>query len=79
MDCLSQTIGKSEVKIFIKPDQRFQTIHHFGASDAWSIQFVGNWPEQKKESIADLLFSQDMENGKPIGIGLSMWRFNLGA
>ena len=58
----------------------FQRIDHFGASDAWSGQFVGNWPNQKKESIADLLFSKEMDDqGSPIGIGLSLWRINLGA
>ncbi|WP_317173447.1 glycoside hydrolase [Echinicola arenosa] len=58
----------------------YQTIEHFGASDAWSCQFVGLWPEQKKRAIAELLFSQQNDsNGKPDGIGLSLWRFNIGA
>lgn len=57
----------------------YQTIEHFGASDAWSCQFVGNWPDAKKNAIADLLFSQDTDDrGNPIGIGLSLWRFNIG-
>jgi hypothetical protein len=30
-----------------------QKIHHFGASDAWSAQFVGQWPFAKREAIAD--------------------------
>lgn len=77
--CFAQTQSLSDVKITIDLDERYQTINHFGASDAWSIQFVGKWPIQKREAIADLLFSQEMENGKPKGIGLSMWRFNLGA
>jgi O-glycosyl hydrolase len=53
----------------------------FGGSDAWRTQFVGkNWPEQKKNAIADLLFSKEMDpQGNPKGIGLSIWRFNLGA
>jgi O-glycosyl hydrolase len=50
-----------------------QTIANFAASDAWAGQFVGNWPTAKKEAIADLLFSPEK------GIGLSMWRFNIGA
>lgn len=59
----------------------YQTIESFGASDAWSIQFVGkNWPEAKREAIAELLFSTEMdESGNPRGIGLSAWRFNIGA
>lgn len=62
-------------------DKEMQIMDGFGASDAWSCQFVGkNWPEQKKNAIADLLFSKEMDaQGNPKGIGLSIWRFNLGA
>ncbi|MBO9561153.1 MAG: xylanase [Niastella sp.] len=57
----------------------FQTIDNFSASDAWAGQFVGLWPDAKKDSIADWLFSLDtLADGSPKGIGLSMWRFNLG-
>lgn len=57
-----------------------QTVHHFGASDAWSMQFTGLWPEKQQEQIADWLFSTANDaNGQPKGIGLSVWRFNLGA
>lgn len=58
-----------------------QTIHSFGASDAWSTKFVGNWTDlAKKNQIADYLFSMDVDaGGNPKGIGLSLWRFNIGA
>ncbi len=58
-----------------------QVMHSFGASDAWTCQFVGkNWPIEKREEIADLLFSQEVDSkGNPKGIALSMWRFNIGA
>jgi O-glycosyl hydrolase len=57
-----------------------QTIANFAASDAWACQFVGNWPAAKKEAIADLLFSTETgAGGQPQGIGLSLWRVNLGA
>jgi O-glycosyl hydrolase len=58
-----------------------QTIHSFGASDCWGIKFVGkNWPLNKRNEIADLLFSKDVDaSGNPKGIGLSLWRINLGA
>lgn len=58
-----------------------QTIHSFGASDCWGIKFVGkNWPVDKRNQIADLLFSKDFDaGGNPKGIGLSMWRINAGA
>lgn len=62
-------------------ENKKQQIEGFGASDAWSTQFVGkNWPLEKREQIADYLFSTDVdEEGNPEGIGLSMWRFNIGA
>jgi len=58
-----------------------QIIDGFGASDAWTCHMVGRyWPNYKKEAIADLLFSQETDgDGNPKGIGLSLWRFNLGA
>ena len=69
-----------EVTININFSKTYQTITNFGASDAWSCQFVGNWPDDKRNKIADLLFSQDnYVNGSPKGIGLSLWRFNIGA
>ena len=57
-----------------------QTIHSFGASDCWGIKFIGkNWPLDKRNQIADLLFSKELDNaGNPKGIGLSMWRVNVG-
>ena len=57
-----------------------QHIQHFGASDAWSMQFLGLWSEKQQQKIADWLFSMENDvQGKPKGIGLSIWRFNLGA
>lgn len=66
--------------ITIQPSTTYQTIHSFGASDAWSTQFVGkNWPLAKRNQIADYLFSSETDNtGQPKGIGLSTWRFNIG-
>jgi O-glycosyl hydrolase len=68
------------VTITINPNKKYQTIDGFGASDAWSTKFVGkNYPLKKREEMADLLFSQEFsEDGNPVGIGLSIWRFNLG-
>src|SRR4051812_22801705 len=66
--------------ITISTDNVVQTMDGFGGSDAWRCQFVGKWPEQKKNAIADLLFSKEIDaQGNPKGIGLSIWRFNLGA
>lgn len=64
----------------IRTDKQEQTVLHFGASDAWSMQFMGTWDEKQQLQVADWLFSSDNdENGKPKGIGLSLWRMNLGA
>jgi len=76
-DTLDQT---KKVTVSIDLNKRYQTIDNFGASDAWSCQFAGNWSEAKRNAIADLLFSQELKlDGSPEGIGLSLWRFNIGA
>lgn len=69
------------ISITINTNETYQTIHSFGASDCWRCRFVGlNWPIKKREKIAELLFSKAYDsNGNPKGIGLSMWRFNIGA
>lgn len=75
----AQQTGAS-LTLTIDTRKTYQTIDNFGASDAWAAQFVGNWPEAKRNEMADWLFSMDTTaNGQPKGIGLSMWRFNLGA
>lgn len=48
-----------------------QTVDHFAASDAWSMQHVGLWSDTNRNLVADLLFTTNR------GIGLSAWRFNL--
>ena len=72
---------KTNVKVSVDPQEKFQTIEFFGAADAWSGNFVGKyWAENSKAKIADYLFSQEIDpSGNPIGIGLSIWRVNLGA
>ncbi len=66
------------VKIDIK--RQMQTIHGFGASDCWTVQYIGQWPLNKREAMADLLFETGLDSdNNPKGIGLSIWRFNLGA
>ena len=64
----------------INPDITYQTIDGFGASDAWSMRFVGEMPHSIQTHTADLLFSRETDaEGNPKGIGLSIWRFNIGA
>jgi O-glycosyl hydrolase len=77
----SNVYGNSNVKtLLIDKTQPRQTIDCFGASDAWSMDKLGKWPQEQQNEIADWLFSTDNDDsGKPKGIGLSIWRFNLGA
>ncbi len=72
--CIAQTLS-------IDPKITYQTMHSFGASDCWSMQMIGSYyPVEKRNKIAELLFSKERDAaGNPKGIGLSMWRFNIGA
>ena len=72
---------KESGKLVINLNETKQTIHSFGASDCWTTKFIGKWADvSKRNKIADLLFSTDtLENGTPEGIGLSLWRFNIGS
>jgi O-glycosyl hydrolase len=66
--------------VTIDTADRRQRIRNFGASDAWSIQFIGRWPMPKRAAIADLLFESGLDKANdPRGIALSAWRFNIGA
>lgn len=67
--------------IEVDGENKHQTIHSFGASDCWRVQYVGkNWPLEKREKMADWLFSTNKDSkGNPIGIGLSIWRMNIGS
>lgn len=71
---------KSDDDIIVKINtgSAYQTMEGFGASDCWLGEFVGkNYTD--KDKMAKLLFSQDtLEDGSLTGIGLSMWRVNLG-
>lgn len=54
-------------------DQTHQVIENFSASDCWSCESAGQWPDEDRNKLADLLFSVEK------GAGLSCWRINLGA
>ena len=73
--------NKGTLQLKSDANATYQLIDGFGASDAWRAQYVGkNWPLDKRNQIADLLFSQEFDkDGNPKGIGLSVWRFNLSA
>ena len=73
-------LQKTKTIITVNLNDVKQTIHSFGASDGWTCKFIGKWTnEAKKNQIADYLFSTDtLSDGTPKGIGLSLWRFNIG-
>jgi len=72
--------GSPSTTINIDGNIKYQTIDNFSASDCWAGQFIGKWPASKTDPMADWLFSMDTTlNGQPLGIGLSAWRFNIGA
>ncbi|UCG46930.1 MAG: hypothetical protein JSU94_15700 [Phycisphaerales bacterium] len=74
-----KTSGPSALTVTVNTSDKRQTIRNFGASDCWSAQYVGQWPSAKRNAIADLLFETGLDAaGNPKGIGLSLWRFNIG-
>ena len=72
--------SQKALTLLIDPAATHQQIDNFSASDGWSMQFIGKWPQHKQDQMADWLFSTENDSaGKPKGIGLSLWRFNIGA
>ena len=52
-----------ENTVVVFPNEVHQTIHSFGASDCWRTQYIGkNWPLEKRNAIADYLFSSDFDD-----------------
>ena len=71
--------GKAKA-IRVNDKVRHQTIDNFGASDAWTMRFLGEASDATVRQTADWLFSMECDAaGQPLGIGLSIWRFNLTA
>lgn len=68
-----------EKQVTINSQISHQVIAGFGASDAWQPAWVGRYWTENRHRISELLFSHEINNGQPQGIGLSMWRVNLGA
>ena len=67
-----------EKLVSINAGQTFQTLVGFGASDCWMPAYVGKYWTSGRDKISELLFSSEIQSGNPKGIGLSMWRVNLG-
>ena len=57
----------------------YQTMEGFGASDCWLPATIGQYWATNRGKLSELLFSRNISGGQPAGIGLSMWRVNLGA
>ena len=73
--------AQSTFYITVDPSQTYQTMEGFGASDCWTADYVGRYfSDTQKAQAAKWLFSRQLDsNGNPEGIGLSLWRVNLGA
>ena len=78
--CLAGSL-LAQHEVTINAEIKYQVLEGFGGSDAWNCDYVGKyWSNSQKENIAKLLFSKNYgTDGSPEGIGLSRWRFNIGA
>lgn len=71
---------QADLTINVDLDQTRQRMDSFGASDAWTTKYVGLWPDEIRNRLAELLFCTELDQqGNPKGIGLTAWRFNIGA
>jgi O-glycosyl hydrolase len=74
MILIAVSVHAQTIAVNIDADQKYQIIDNFSASDCWWAHKIGDkWSAANLDSLADLLFSTTK------GIGLSAWRFNLGA
>jgi len=72
---------KNDLQFTIHLNQPLQRIRNIGASGCWFSEEIGaTWPVDKKQRVAEVLFSKSFdEYGQPKGIGLSAFRYNIGA
>lgn len=73
------TFPCNSFQVTVDPNTAYQTMEGFGASDCWLGDPIGRYWGTMRSEIASLLFSRRIIKGQPEGIGLSMWRVNLGA
>lgn len=70
----------SSMSVSVNPDQTTLEMEGFGASDCWLPSQIGQYWSGSRQQLARWLFSKNIsKSGEPEGIGLSMWRVNLGA
>lgn len=67
------TMGGIAGAISINPNATHQTLEGFGTSGCWWSQDVGTWDESVREQISQWFFDREK------GIGLTIYRFNVGA
>jgi O-glycosyl hydrolase len=71
--CLTKSVS-------VNASVTYQQMEGFGASDCWLPNQIGQYWTNNRLQLARWLFSQSIStSGQPQGIGLSMWRVNLGA
>lgn len=70
-DTAKTSNSDSTVRISINTEKTYQKMEGFGASGGWWSQDVGSWKEL--DPILDLLFDSKK------GIGLTIYRYNIGA
>ena len=80
MATLAAALCAENPDVKIDAAKTYQTIDNFAAADAWCGNLVGRYfDDAQKGQIAKWLFSQKLgADGNPEGIGLSLWRVNLG-
>lgn len=67
-------------KVSVNPTETYQEMEGFGASDCWLPNTIGQYWSSNRLQLARWLFSKNITaKGEVQGIGLSMWRVNLGA
>ncbi|MGO4936452.1 glycoside hydrolase family 30 protein [Fundicoccus sp. Sow4_H7] len=67
------------VTIDIDISEEHQTIESFGASGAWWSQDVGGWTDMENDSLSKREYIAQLLFDPTDGIGLSSYRYNLGA
>ena len=57
--CNVQCAQHPAIHFEIETDQPCQTMDYFGASDCWSMQFIGLWPQEKHDIRIGQMLSMD--------------------